>query len=49
MINEIAHHLRGSAAPAQPIVIWACQLRKDYDDEAFMFMCKCFSRSVGFP
>ena len=47
--NEIAHHLRGSA-PAQPTVIWACQLRKDYDfDEAFMFICKCFCRRVGFP
>ena len=43
--NEIAHHLRGSAAPAQPTVVWACQLRKDDDfDGAFMFMCKCFSR-----
>ena len=48
--NEIAHHLRGSAAPAQPKVIWARQLRKDYDfDEAFMFMCKCFCRRVGYP
>ena len=34
-----------TAAPAQPTVIWACQLRKDDDfDGAFMFMCKCFSR-----
>eukprot|EP00439_Symbiodinium_sp_Y106_P004809 s14718_g1.t1 len=42
--------MKSSAAPAQPTVIWACQLRKDYDfDEAFTFMCKCFSRSVGFP
>ena len=48
--NEIAHHLRGSAAPAQPSVIWARQLRKEYDfDEAFTFLCKCFSRRVGFP
>ena len=34
----------------QPTVIWARQLRKDYDlDEAFRFICKCFCRRVGFP
>ncbi|CAE7249304.1 Rab7a [Symbiodinium sp. CCMP2592] len=39
--------LQGSA-PAQPTVIWACQLRKDDDfDEAFMFICKCFCPRDG--